>query len=69
MTRKNIIKAIQKQHGVSYFIAEDIVDNLESDVAEYLDGNHRYDSLETLIAQYVTMPHRTTEEIVNALLY
>lgn len=69
MTRKNIIKAIQKQHGVSHFIAEDITDNLETEIAEYLDGDHKYDSLETLIAQYVIMPHRKTEEIVNALLY
>lgn len=69
MTRKNIIKAIQKQHGIPYFIAEDITDNLESEIAEYLDGNHKYDSLETLIKQYVSIPHRKTEEIVNALLY
>ena len=69
MTRKNIIKAIQKQHRIPYFIAEDITDNLESEIAEYLDGNHKYDSIETLIAQYVTMSNCKTEEIVNTLLY
>lgn len=69
INRKNIIKEVQKQHGVSYFIAEDIVDNMEYEIADYLDGNHFVDSMETLIKNYFDLPKNwQVEKVVKAIL-
>lgn len=69
LTRTKIIKAVQKQLKCSYFIAEDVVDNLEYELCEYLDGNHFVESPEKLISNYVTLPTKySTEEIIKVIL-